>query len=132
MPGSGPRLTVDLPIFYWEPTAETLSDALKRITDAIRPIVRTELETIRESYLADHYEPVVRKRDRDRHFEWLARNRVRREPVLSIVRSLEDDYLNSRNVRTVQRGIKRAKSELGISGRMSTPPEEKGEGGIKR
>jgi hypothetical protein len=97
----GAKLQLRLPDFHWDRTRETLSDAQKRITNAIKPLVRAELETIRDSYLADDYEPVVRKRDRDRHFEWLARNRVRREPVLSIVKSLEQSHTTQRDVRTV-------------------------------
>lgn len=113
--GLGAKLPMHLPDFRWDPTRETLSHAQKRITDAIKPLVRAELQTIRDSYLADDYEPVARKRDGNRHYEWFARRRLRRESVDKIMDILDEHDDTRRDRRTVEKGIKRAEIELGIT-----------------
>lgn len=126
--GLGAKLPMDLPDFHWEPTTETLPDALKRITDAIKPLVRAELQTIRDSYLANGYEQVVAKRDKSKDFEmvdpekyrnwgfeWVARQQLRGETPQSIADILSESLTKAPDERTIQRRIQQTKNELLLS-----------------
>lgn len=117
-----PRLGLKLPEFFWEPTTETFNDALGRIMASIEQIVRAELGLIRKDYLSRGYQSSIRKRDRGKHFQWLARRRLLKETVVSIANSLDADTETRRDLRTVQRGIGKAADSLGLPRRISKRP----------
>lgn len=93
--GSGARLNLDLPELTWNPREETLPSAQARIMAVIEPIVASELDRIRDDYMASGYKPVLVKRE-TRHFEWLARFQVLREDKTEIART---EGLEERHVR---------------------------------
>lgn len=88
--GSGPKLTVVLPELTWNPREEVLSSALARIMAKMEPIVRRELNRVRDEYIADGYKTPPVKRT-DKHFEWLVRYQILGETRGDIARSLADE-----------------------------------------
>ena len=120
-----PQVKVELPELYWEPTTETMTDALARIMGSIEPIILDQLESIRSGYISRGYVSPLRKRDQGRHFEWFARNRLRGESVASIARSLESSHEDNRDHRTVQRAIVQVADVLGLPRRRPGRPKRR-------
>lgn len=73
--GSGERLNIDLPGLTWNPGEELLSSALTRIMATIQSIVASDLDRVRDEYIADGYRPIFSKRASE-HFEWMARYQI--------------------------------------------------------
>ena len=93
--GSGAKVTVEVPELTWNPLEEMLPEALTRIVASIEPIVRSELNRVRDEYIADGYQPVHAKDD-TQHFEWLARYQILGETKRDIARA---EGVSERHVR---------------------------------
>lgn len=74
----GTQVVLNLPIFYWEPTAETRAEARTRILVEVAEILDTDLEKIEQAHRNQGYVNPPEKRA-EKHLEWLFRYQVLRD-----------------------------------------------------